>query len=83
MPAPWLAWLAVLVYLFVSLLERELATGLIVLPLVVVLVIASLFVTRASDPRLIDHKGWTMLHVSLLVFGIGGVLIGLDGSQGR
>lgn len=72
-----LAWLAVLVYLFVSLLDRDLATGLIVLPLVVGLVVASLFVTRASQPLLSPHKGWTMLHVSLLVFGIGGVLLGL------
>ncbi len=72
-----LAWLAVLVYLFVSLLEWEMATGLIVLPLVVGLVVASMFVTRASDPLLSEYKGWTMLHVSLLVFGIGGVLIGL------
>lgn len=72
-----LSWLAVLVYLFVSLLDRDMATGLIVLPLVVGLVIASLFVTRSSDPLVSAHKGWTMLHVSLLVFGIGGVLIGL------
>jgi ABC-type uncharacterized transport system permease subunit len=72
-----LAWLAVLVYLFVSLLDRDQATGLIVLPIVVALVVASLFVARASEPLLSAHHGWKMLHVSLLVFGIGGVLIGL------
>ena len=72
-----LAWLAVLVYLFVALLDRELATGLIVLPLVVALVVSSLFVTRSSEGLLSVHRSWTMLHVSLLVFGIGGVLLGL------
>jgi ABC-type uncharacterized transport system permease subunit len=72
-----LAWLAVLVYLFVALLDRELAIGLIVLPLVVVLVAASLFVPRTSGNLENVSRNWTMLHVSLLVFGIAGILSGL------
>jgi ABC-type transport system involved in cytochrome c biogenesis permease subunit len=72
-----LAWLAVLVYLFVSLLDRDQATGLIVLPLVVGLVLASLVVPRSPSATLSAHQGWKMLHVSLLVFGIAGVLLGL------
>ena len=72
-----LAWLAVLVYLFVSLLDRDQATGLIALPLVVGLVVASQFVTKASASSASAHHNWVMLHVSLLVFGIAGVLIGL------
>src|SRR5262245_42516401 len=40
-----LAWLAVLVYLIVATLESDLAVGVIVLPLVVALVVASEFVT--------------------------------------
>jgi len=73
-----LAWLAVLVYLFVALMDRDLAIGLIVLPIVVVMVIASQFVsTSAESLALTSHKSWLMLHVSLLVFGIGGVCLGL------
>jgi len=72
-----LAWLAVLVYLFVTTLERDLATGVIVLPLVVGLVVASLFVNRSSAAPISAYHGWIMLHVSLLVFGMGGVLASL------
>ncbi len=73
-----LAWLAVLVYLFVALMDRDLAIGLIVLPIVIVMVIASQFVpTSAESLAVASHKSWLMLHVSLLVFGIGGVCLGL------
>jgi ABC-type transport system involved in cytochrome c biogenesis permease subunit len=72
-----LAWLTVTVYLVVTLLESDLAAGIIVLPLVVALVVASLFVTRSSAMQISPDQGWTMLHVSLLVFGIGGILVGL------
>ncbi len=72
-----LAWLAVLVYLFVTLLESDLAAGVIVLPLVVGLVIASLFVARSPAMLLNANQSWKMLHVSLLVFGVGGILVGL------
>lgn len=72
-----LAWLAVLIYLFVSLLDRDLAIGLIVLPLVVALVIASQFVHWSVGSAADAPRNWTMLHVSLLVFGIAGVLVGL------
>lgn len=72
-----LAWLAVLVYLFVTTLESDLAAGIIVLPLVVGLVVASLFVTQSSAMQISPYRGWTMLHVSLLIFGIGGILVGL------
>lgn len=73
-----LAWLAVLIYLIVALLDRELAIGLIVLPLVVAMVIASQSVPDASPDDLVNvSRNWTMLHVSLLVFGIAGILMGL------
>ena len=72
-----LAWLAVTIYLCVSLLDRQVSTGLVVLPFVLVLVVASYFVPDATDALVSAHQSWTMLHVSLLVFGIGGILIGL------
>lgn len=72
-----LAWLAVLVYLIVATLESDLALGVIVLPLVVALVVASIFVTTSTTDIANVHRSWTMLHVSLLVFGIGGVIVSL------
>lgn len=72
-----LAWLAVIVYLFVAALDRDLATGVIVLPLVVALVVASNFVTTSTAVIGSAYHNWIMLHVSLLVFGIGGVIVSL------
>lgn len=72
-----LAWLVTLVYLFVSLSDRDAAVGLFVLPLVLVLVVAALLFSPAERPP--DNLGrhWTMLHVVMLVFGMGGLLAGL------
>lgn len=72
-----LAWLVALVYLFVSLSDRDAAAGLLVLPLILLLVIAaSMFSPAQRPPENIDRH-WTMLHVVMLVFGIGGLLAGL------
>jgi ABC-type uncharacterized transport system permease subunit len=71
-----LAWLAVLVHLFVSLLDRELATGFVVWPLVIGLIVASQFVSTSAGTAATAHRNWTMLHVALLIFGIAGVAVG-------
>lgn len=80
-----LAWLAIAFYLFLSVVDRTLSIGLFLLPLVLVLVGAAYFVS--SEPnRLIASSGdaardafhyWAMLHATLLVFGIGVVMLGL------
>jgi ABC-type uncharacterized transport system permease subunit len=71
-----LAWLAVLVHLFVSLLDRELATGFVVWPLVIGLIVAAQFVSTSAGTAATAHRNWTMLHVALLVFGMAGVAVG-------
>jgi ABC-type uncharacterized transport system permease subunit len=70
-----LAWLAVLVYLFVSLADSGLATGLVMWPVVLALVVASQFVTSSSH-AMDYHNGWIMLHASMLMLGTAGVLLG-------
>ena len=79
-----LAWIVVLTYLFVFLADRELATGLgalatgiLIWPIVLILVVASRFVTTSPNSLLPYHRGWGMLHASMLVLGTAGVLQGL------
>jgi ABC-type uncharacterized transport system permease subunit len=71
-----LAWLMVLVHLFVSLIDRELATGFVIWPLVLGLIVASQFVSDSAGTAATAHRNWTMLHVALLIFGIAGVATG-------
>jgi ABC-type uncharacterized transport system permease subunit len=78
-----LAWIAVMLFLFLDVIARTVPTGMFVLPIVLTLVTASQFVSDApltfitGDANLVARRGWGMLHASLLVFGIGGVLAGL------
>lgn len=76
-----LAWVALLFYLSISLLDRELPLGVFVLPIVLALVVASQFLSVEPN-RLISESElvaaassrWILLHTSLLVFGIVGVI---------
>lgn len=71
-----LAWVVVLVYLFVSLTDGELTMGPVVWPIVLALIIASQFVT-ASPREVLDYqRHWIMLHVSTLVLGTACILQG-------
>ena len=71
-----LAWLAVLAYLFLTALDRDLAIGVFLLPVVLVLITATYFVSDTTNRRLDSLYGWKMLHASLLVLGMLGVLVG-------
>ncbi len=79
-----LAWVAVLIFLFVSLLDRDLPLGVFVLPVVLVLVVASRFLevepgdgmAKAELARA-SARGWVMLHTSFLMLGIAGVIASL------
>ncbi len=71
-----LAWLAILMYLFVIGIDRRLGIGLFVLPIVLVLVGAAHFVDATLDVRLNSERGWGMLHASLLVLGVAGIGLG-------
>ena len=72
------AWLAVLVYLFVSIAGCELGTGLVMWPVVLTMVVGSQFVTASRSYVMDDdyHRNWKMLHASLLVLGTTFVLLG-------
>jgi len=79
-----LAWVVVLLYLFVTVLEKELSIGYFVLPVVLLLVMSANFASKATsdfvdgkNPIQVAKSGWTMLHVSTLVIGISGVLASL------
>ena len=74
-----LAWVGVVLYLFLTSVDRDLAIGVFLLPLVLLLVGAAYLVSGAPNTAIADYEGaraWAMLHASLLVFGIAGVLIG-------
>jgi len=78
-PRDWLlvlAWLAVVLYLSLTLFDRDLAVGQFLLPLVLILILSTYLVNDVPSTELTAHRGWTMLHASLLVFGIAGVLSG-------
>lgn len=77
-----LAWIGVVLYLFLSTFDRNLAVGPFLLPLVLGLVGAAYFVGRSPNPVIreapeVARRGWAMLHSALLVFGIAGVMLGL------
>lgn len=78
-----LAWLAIVLYLFLELADRKLALGLFVLPIVLVLVGVAAFVSKQPNEqmnqvRALERLG--MLHASLLVFGMAGVATSLVAS---
>ena len=78
-----LAWIAILFYLFAFAIDRDLALGVFLLPLVLLLIISAYFVSAKTNflvstqnPEQAAIKGWAMLHAALLVFGIACVLVG-------
>ncbi|MBL8851120.1 MAG: hypothetical protein JNG89_15680 [Planctomycetaceae bacterium] len=70
------ALLIVVLYVFVELLERRVALGLFVMPIVLVLVALSRYVSAAPNPDLVraPWRGLGMFHASMLVLGMLGVL---------
>ncbi len=79
-----LSWMAIVLYLFVSLIDKSMAMGPFLLPLVIVLIVGALLVSDQpqtlmfDDPALSENilRRWGMLHASLLVFGAAGVMAG-------
>lgn len=71
-----LAWLVVLIHLFVSAVDRELALGFVVWPLSLGLIAASRFSSDSAGAAANVARNWAMLHVALLVLGIAGVVLG-------
>ena len=68
-----LAWVLVLCYLFLSVTHTELAVGLFLLPVVLLLVASTYFLSQEPNTAMNAERArrnWGMLHASLLVFGI-------------
>jgi ABC-type uncharacterized transport system permease subunit len=68
-----LAWILALAWLVLAPLQRDLALGLFVLPVVIVLVGSSYFLDQAANTALHAERarrGWGMLHAALLAFGV-------------
>ncbi|MFO1092623.1 MAG: hypothetical protein U0992_04810 [Planctomycetaceae bacterium] len=70
-----LALLIVVLYVFIELIDRRVALGLFVMPLVLVLVALSRYVSAAPNPELVraPWRGLGMFHASMLVLGMLGV----------
>jgi hypothetical protein len=68
-----LAWVLALCYLILTLLQKDLAVGVFVLPVVLLLAGSAHFLNR--DPYSIDNaerarRAWVLVHAALLVFGV-------------
>ena len=72
-----LAWLVTGFYLFITVCDRKLSIGIFMLPLVLVLVASSYFVSEATNTSLTVQRGWSMLHAAALALGSGGVLVSI------
>jgi ABC-type uncharacterized transport system permease subunit len=72
------AWIAILLYLFLTALDRDLAIGVFVLPLVLLLVgvAATPLVSDRPIALMTASRGWKMLHAATLALGTAGVLVG-------
>lgn len=72
-----LAWITVLFYLVLTAVDRNLLVGLFLLPLVLVLIGSAYFVSDSPNTLMDAQPQWKMLHASLLVLGIAGVIMGI------
>jgi ABC-type uncharacterized transport system permease subunit len=71
-----LAWLTVLFYIVLTAADPNLVVGPFLLPLTLVFITASAFVSDSPNTMLAAARGWKMLHATLLVLGIAGVSVG-------
>jgi ABC-type uncharacterized transport system permease subunit len=68
-----LAWVLVLFYLFLALVQKELAVGMFALPVVLLLVISAYFLNQEPNTEFtveLARRHWGMLHASFLLFGL-------------
>ncbi len=72
-----LAWIAILFYIVLTAVDRNLLVGLFLLPLVLVLIGSTYFISETPNRMMEAERGWKMLHASLLLFGIAGVILGI------
>ncbi len=72
-----LAWITVLFYVVLTAVDRNLLVGLFLLPLVLILIGSAYFVSDSPNTLMDAQPQWKMLHASLLVLGIAGVILGI------
>ena len=71
------AWLAIAFYLGIKIWDRSLSVGVFVLPIALLLVASSRYVSDQPNPRVAISYQWSMVHASFWVIGILGVLLAL------
>lgn len=71
-----LAWLLMVLYLVLTIVDRQLAIGLVSLPLIIGLVATSWLLPDTASRGWDPLRSWAMLHASSLVLGTAAVLIG-------
>lgn len=75
-----LAWVLVLLYLFLTFLQKDLAIGVFLLPVVLLLVSSTYLLSQEPNMALnasVARREWGLLHASLLVFGMTSGVAGL------
>lgn len=75
-----LAWVLVLFFLFFSTVQNELAIGVFALPVVLLLVLSTYYLSQEPNTAINATKArreWGLLHASLLVFGMAACTAGL------
>lgn len=80
-----LAWLAVVLYLFLTAFDSDLALGLFLIPVVLALIGSAYFLGQTPNQLVVSKEilakearhGWALLHASLLVIGMAGGIIAL------
>ncbi len=68
-----LAWVLVLFYLFLTLVQKDLAVGMFALPVVLLLIVSAYFLNHEPNTEMnarMALRHWGMLHASFLVFGL-------------
>lgn len=72
-----LAWITVLFYIVLTAVDRNLLVGLFLLPLVLILIASTYFISDSPNTMMDAEREWKMLHAGLLVVGIAGVIMGI------
>lgn len=65
-----LTWMTIALYICIQVWNRELSIGIFVLPLALILVVASRYVNQTANPRILTGYWWSLFHASLWVFGM-------------
>jgi len=71
-----LAWLMIMFYMVLTLLDGTLAVGAFILPVVLILIGAAYFMSDVPNHLLLEQHPLRMAHATLLVFGMSGVISG-------